>query len=108
MDKNEVENYFFDTDEPKHINKKLVLVIYDIIDNKRRLKFSKFLEQYGIRVQKSAFELIITLKQYNEMLSKIPYYIIEEDNVRVYKLKIEGEVTAWGSGLPCAEEVIIV
>lgn len=28
------------------------LVIYDIISNKRRLKFSKILEGYGIRVQR--------------------------------------------------------
>lgn len=108
MENNTAENYFFNTDEPTHINKKLILVIYDIIDNKRRLAFSKFLEHYGIRVQKSAFEMIITIKQYNDMLAKIPFYITDEDNVRVYKLKVEGEVTSWGSSLPCAEEVIII
>lgn len=103
-----MENYFFIADEPVHTNKKLILVIYDIIDNKRRLSFSKFLEHYGIRVQKSAFEMVITTKQYNDMLAKIPLYITDEDNVRVYKLKVEGEVTSWGGGMPCAEEVIII
>ena len=30
------------------------LVIYDIVNDKRRAKFAKRLNQYGIRVQKSA------------------------------------------------------
>ena len=34
--------------------KKLVLIIYDIIDDKRRLRMVKLLEAYGTRVQKSA------------------------------------------------------
>lgn len=36
-------------------NRKLVLIIYDIVDNKRRLAMVKLLESYGRRVQKSAF-----------------------------------------------------
>lgn len=108
MSNNEKDSYFFSTDEVVYSDKKLILVIYDIINNKRRLKFSKFLELYGVRVQKSAFEMIITIKQYNDMISKIPYYISDEDNVRVYKLKVEGEVISWGSGLQSAEEVIII
>lgn len=35
--------------------KYIVLIIYDIIDNKRRLTLSKLLCGYGIRVQKSSF-----------------------------------------------------
>ncbi|MGN1318833.1 MAG: CRISPR-associated endonuclease Cas2 [Lachnospirales bacterium] len=104
----EKDNYFFGTNEPVYSSKKLVLIIYDIIDNKRRLKFSKFLEKYGIRVQKSAFEMIISTKQYNDLVAKIPSYINDEDNVRVYRLKAVGEVISWGSGMTCAEEVIIL
>ena len=33
----------------------IVLVIYDIVDNKRRNRMVKCLERYGVRVQKSAF-----------------------------------------------------
>ena len=33
------------------------LIIYDIRSNKRRLKLSKLLEGYGVRVQKSCFEV---------------------------------------------------
>lgn len=108
MKKLELENYFFDVDTPIHRDKKLVLVIYDICDNKRRSKFIKLLEKYGVRVQKSAFEMIISSSQYNSLVGNIPNYIDGEDNVRVYKLKIDGEVMSWGSALTQAEEVIII
>ena len=102
------ENFIIDERNIEHLNKKLVLVIYDIVDNKRRLKFVKLMEQYGIRVQKSAFEMIIDIKQYNELINKIPYHIDDEDNVRVYKLRLSGEVVSCGSGMTEPEEVIIV
>ena len=107
-DKLDFENYIFENEIEYKTSKKLVLVIYDIVDNKKRTKFVKFLEKYGVRVQKSAFERIIILNQYNELISKIPYYISEEDNIRVYKLKVDGEVVSWGSGMSQAEEVIIL
>ncbi len=102
------ENYILSEESVEHYNKRLVLVIYDITDNKRRNKFVKLMEMYGVRVQKSAFEMIIDSKQYNRLVSKIPQYIEKEDNVRVYKLKISGEVVSWGSGMTEPEEVIII
>ena len=38
----------------------IVLVIYDITDDKRRTKMVRCLERYGVRVQKSAFEAFLT------------------------------------------------
>ena len=39
------ESFIIDERNIEHLNKKLVLVIYDIVDNKRRLKFVKLMEQ---------------------------------------------------------------
>lgn len=36
---------------------KVVIVAYDISNNKVRTQFSKFLEKYGMRVQFSVFEI---------------------------------------------------
>ena len=102
------EKYIFENDVKASKNKKLVLVIYDIVSNKRRNKFVKFLEGYGVRVQKSAFEMIINTSQYNQMVRKTPFLIEMEDNVRVYKLKLEGDVKAWGSDMSEAEDIIII
>lgn len=35
----------------------VIIVAYDITNNKTRNQFSKFLEQYGVRVQFSVFEI---------------------------------------------------
>ncbi|MBP1547079.1 MAG: CRISPR-associated endonuclease Cas2 [Oscillospiraceae bacterium] len=108
MDKFNIEDYFWEYNEIKHENKHLILVIYDITLTKRRNRFVKFMESYGVRVQKSAFEMILDHSQYDMMVKKIPLYITDEDNVRVYKLKLSGEVVSWGSGMTKAEEVIII
>ncbi|MBR1736544.1 MAG: CRISPR-associated endonuclease Cas2 [Firmicutes bacterium] len=108
MDKTIIEDYFLSNKDIDISDKRLVLVIYDITDNKRRNKFVKLMESFGIRVQKSAFEMIITNAQYESLLRKIPAYIEDEDNIRVYKLRVTGEVVTWGSGMPEPAEVIII
>lgn len=88
--------------------KRLVLVIYDMIDNKRRLKMVKLLEGYGIRVQKSAFEALITERKYQEMVARIERIAEEEDNVRIYRLNSSNEVVVLGDSVDIADEEVIV
>jgi len=65
----------------------LVLVVYDIPDNKRRTKLANFLEGYGRRVQYSVFECFLTLAQMRELYEKVEKRVNpEEDNVRFYWL----------------------
>ena len=58
------ENEFLVEDERRYI----VLVIYDITDDRRRTRMVKCLERYGIRVQKSAFEAFLMEKKYERMM----------------------------------------
>lgn len=74
----------------------LILVIYDIPDNRRRNKMAKFLCGYGMRVQKSAFEAYLNEKLYAGLLKNIEKYIAKEDNIRIYKLTGSGKVTSYG------------
>ena len=46
------EDYYFQIAEELEDDKQFILIIYDITDNRRRLKFAKLLEGYGKRVQK--------------------------------------------------------
>lgn len=63
----------------------LVLIVYDIPDDKRRLKLSTFLEGYGHRVQKSVFECFIDLKEMKTLHQQICHQVkVSEDNVRFY------------------------
>lgn len=77
-------------------DKYLILVIYDISDNKHRLEISKLLEGYGARIQKSAFEAWLTKKHFEKLLSKLKHMARETDNIRIYKLHGYGEVTVLG------------
>ena len=103
-----IEKYFFDGTEQHNDNKKLILVIYDIVSDKRRTKFVKFVEKYGFRVQKSAFEMILDSSKYNQLIAEIPRHITDEDNVRVYRLPAAGDVSTFGSNITEKEEVIII
>lgn len=109
MIKEERRIYSFDSFVSEERRKYLIVVIYDIIDNNRRARFSKFLLGYGVRVQKSAFECILTGTLYNKLLSNIPSYLEAEDCVRVYKLTGNADIRTWGNmPLMQEEEVIIV
>lgn len=87
----------------------LVVVIYDIIDNKRRLKISKILSGYGKRVQKSAFECIINKKQYDTLIEKLTHVISDVDLLRIYRIAGSADVRVWGDvALTTYEDDIIV
>jgi CRISPR-associated protein Cas2 len=63
----------------------LVLVVYDVPDNKRRTKLANFLEGYGRRVQYSVFECFLSLAEMKALHDKVQKRIKEdEDNVRFY------------------------
>lgn len=105
------EDYYFQISEKLEDDRELILIIYDIVDNKVRLKLSKLLEGYGRRVQKSAFEALLSQKSYNKLVGQIPSYIDTgncEDNVRIYKLSRTGKITAWGEVPEFEEEVVII
>ena len=77
----------------------IVLMIYDIVDNKRRNKMVKCLEAYGVRVQKSAFEALLNRRQYEKMLRESSILIDEAvDSLRVYVLDDIIDAYTWGIG----------
>lgn len=63
----------------------LVLVIYDIPNHKRRKKLSDFLEGYGRRVQRSAFECFLNLSEMKKLYEQLTKRVVPaEDDVRLY------------------------
>ena len=63
----------------------LVLIVYDIPNDKRRNKLATFLEGYGRRVQYSVFECFLELGEMRELHQKLQTRVNEEeDNVRLY------------------------
>ena len=98
------ENEFLVEDERRYI----VLVIYDITDDRRRTRMVKCLERYGIRVQKSAFEAFLTEKKYERMMELTSGLIDPATaSLRVYLLANHTSVRSWGIGDRHVEDVVI-
>ena len=77
--------------------KALVLVIYDISDDKKRRELVKYLQSYGCRVQKSAFECIMTKKLYKSLVKDMKKYVDPKtDSIRIYKLNRDNEILNFG------------
>ena len=81
----------------KRNKKRMILVIYDVQDNKRRYKIARLLECYGRRVQRSAFELLITPSQYTVLIKQLSSIAMETDNIRTYRLNSSNEVILIGN-----------
>lgn len=104
----EREDYFFKVDENKSIRKVFILIIYDIVDNRKRQRFAKWLSGYGVRVQKSAFEAHLRKNKYDKLVKGIPKRIGTQDSVRIYKINGKGQIISWGKGESEEPEDIIV
>lgn len=105
------DDYYFQIVDGLEDDRQFVLIIYDITDNKRRVKFAKLLEGYGKRVQKSAFEAMLTSKKYDKLVKEIPSYIDPrkgEDSVRIYRITGKGKVTAWGENPEFEDEIVLI
>lgn len=81
----------------------LVVVVYDIPNDKRRTKLATFLEGYGRRVQYSVFECFLSLAGMRELHDKLMRRVkLEEDNIRLYWLSADAvsRVLTIGSSPP--------
>lgn len=78
-------------------SKVCALIIYDIVDNHKRQKFAKFLQGYGYRVQKSAFEIRVSEHTFYKFLEKLPCFAAGEDSIKLYKMNGNGRVYSFGT-----------
>ena len=92
------EDYYFQISDELESDKEFVLIIYDIVDNRKRVKLAKLLSGYGKRVQKSAFEAMLTTQRYNKLIEEIPRY----------KITGKGKVTSWGEVPEFDEEIVLI
>lgn len=86
----------------------LLVIIYDIVDNKRRLKLAKVLKGYGIRVQKSAFEAYLDRKKREALLKELSTLVGEKDSIRIYLLDREREVITYGEETDWENQEVLI
>ena len=86
-----------------------MLVIYDISNNKHRLKIAKYLNSFGQRVQESCFEARLNKKQYKKLIEGLKKLLKTDDNIRVYKIYGREEIETFGfKDYKELEDVIII
>ena len=79
----------------------LVIISYDIEEDKTRNKLAKQLLDFGPRVQYSVFEADITQKELTKLvkiLKKVP--LSDNDSIRLYKIceQCARNIKIWGKG----------
>ena len=87
-DKFDFLNDKFGKEEKKSIkNEKGIrtLVIYDITDNKKRREIVKFLSGFGVRVQRSAFEMLLDKKKTKELKRGLKAFNGDGDKINIYQ-----------------------
>jgi len=89
-----------------------VMISYDVVEDKKRLKLMKFLKDYGNRIQKSVFECNLSPKTYDQVKSRLEEIINKrKDRVRYYRMckgcvdKVE--ISGWGEVTEEEEFVLI-
>ena len=90
----------------------LVVVSYDITDDRRRTRVAKTLAGFGTRVQYSVFDCLLNEKQLARLRVKLEEIIDQRvDSVRFYRLcsRCRSAVVVLGTGpILDDEEVLIV
>lgn len=79
----------------------LIIVTYDIADDKRRYRVSKLLEGFGQRVLESVFECDLTQSQFSRMERRLtPLMKDKADGARVYTLcgDCKAQTRIYGAG----------
>ena len=70
--------------------KKFVVVAYDISNTKRRNRVVKILRQYGVRVNLSVFECMLTESQFENLKTSVTETInISHDKIIYYSLCLD-------------------
>ena len=78
----------------------MIILAYDIRDDKLRTKFSKFLLQYGRRLQYSVYEINNSKRVLELVISKLKHQFekkfSQNDSVLIFKLTESCEILRYG------------
>jgi CRISPR-associated protein Cas2 len=90
----------------------MLIVAYDISDDKTRTKFSKYLSKFGGRLQYSIFEIKNSPRLLAQVKIKIESYFMkqfcETDSVIIFDLSATCDITRYGYAKNDESDLIIV
>ena len=90
----------------------MILVSYDISNDKVRTKFAKFLSKFGFRLQYSVFEIhnseAVLSNIENEIQNVYMKAFTEEDSVIIFNLSATCKKTCYGSAKNEETDVFVI
>lgn len=90
----------------------MIIISYDISDNKKRGKFSKYIQKFGHRLQFSIYEIENSEKILNNIRADIKNKWLkvfnQEDSVYIFKLSPSCDIEKYGYAKNEDAELIII
>ena len=90
----------------------MLLVSYDITDDKLRTKFSKYLSKFGGRLQYSVFEIRNSERVLENITTHITNYFekkfSQNDSVMIFNLSKQCKITRYGYAKNDETDLIII
>lgn len=81
----------------------MYVLVYDVVDDRRRARLHRALKDFGSGVQRSVFELDLSPEEADKMMLRVRKLVSpEEDTIRLYRLCKDclNEVRIVGEGEP--------
>lgn len=90
----------------------MLIVSYDISDNKLRTKFSKFLSKFGYRLQYSIFEIKHSPRVLgiivNEIKGNFENKFSQSDSIIIFALSKQCKITRFGYAKNDEQDLLII
>lgn len=90
----------------------MIIVSYDISDDKTRTRFSKYLKKFGHRLQYSVFEIDVSERMLDVIKAEINNKYLkkfnQEDSVIIFRLSNTCKITRYGYAANDNDDFIIV
>jgi CRISPR-associated protein Cas2 len=90
----------------------MIIISYDISDNKLRSKFCKFIKKYGYRIQYSVFEITNSKRLLKNIMCEITNNFekkfSQSDSVIIIETSENCKITKWGYAKNDDSDIIII
>lgn len=90
----------------------MILISYDIKDDKLRTKFSKFIKKYGYRIQYSVFEITNSKRMLDNIMCEISNeyekQFDQDDSVIIIQTSENCKITRWGYAKNEESDILVV
>lgn len=90
----------------------MILISYDISNNKKRTKFAKYLSKFGHRLQYSVFEIENSERILNNITADLNNKYLktfdETDSVYIFRLSTSCQITRYGYAKHEESDIMIV